>query len=168
MLLNEELLPCEYMDIGAVIELWRRVFSRACLTVGPCFLAIALGFVIHTSVFLHYSIATSGNIISMASNHDNESNSLNFAPVFAFSTKDGRMYTLTSDVYSNPPAYTVGQTVTVLYEQKNPAGAKLRSFWQLWLFPVVFGILGGVATCIGYFLLRYERRQDRQSLSIAT
>jgi hypothetical protein len=146
------------MDARATIALFRRTFGRACLVVGPCFLAIALGFALHTWVFLNRSQGTTARIVGMVSTRYEDQDSVGFAPVFTFTAIDGHSYTVTSDVFAYPPEYVVGQRVPVLYEKTNPVRARLDSFWQLWLFPFAFGLIGGLGAGTGYLLLLYDRR----------
>lgn len=152
--------------MGAAFDLVARIVRWTGLVVGFCFLAIALGFTINTGIFLHNSVAATGTVISLAPKHRGEDNSLNFAPVFTFTT-GGQHYTVTADVASNPPEFNVGQRVRVLYKITDPGRARIASFWQLWLFVVAFGTIGTLLSGVGYVLLRYERWRDRRGLSIA-
>jgi hypothetical protein len=140
----------------------RRKWCRACLAAGPALIAVALGFVIYTSWFLHRSVAAKGAVVSLREVHDPQNGTVTYAPVFTFTAADGRSYAVSSNTGNNPPAFAVGQQVPVLYETDNPTEAKIDSFIQLWLFPVVFGFAGATATAVGYFLLRYERRRNPQ------
>jgi hypothetical protein len=106
------------------------------LIFGPSFLAIALAVALNTCLFLRRSGGASASIARMVSTRHDEEGSVAFAPVFVFTTADGRAYTVASDVFSYPPEYAVGQYVAVLYEKGNPMRARLRSFWQLWFLPV--------------------------------
>ena len=74
-----------------------------------------------------------------------------YAPVVEYTVR-GVDYRLTG-TYTNPPAYDVGDRVTVRYERANPENARLDSFVELWLFPVVFGGVGlllAVIMNVGY------------------
>ena len=144
------------MNLGTIFGFLRRWYSRACLFAGPCFLAIALGFGIYTAWFLHSSAAATGTVISMRTVTDAQDNSITYAPVFTFAASDGNTYTVSSDVSSNPPGFEPRQQVNILYEKGHPTNAKIASFGQLWLLPLVFGILGTTATAVGYFLFRYS------------
>jgi hypothetical protein len=56
-------------------------------------------------------------------------------------------------VGSSPPAYEVGERVTILYDPTSPKEAKINSFGELWLWPLLLGILGGLDLLTGLFLL---------------
>ena len=93
-------------------------------------------------------------IVSMLQTQSQEDGSVAYAPIFKFTAGDGRSYTVSSGVSSNPPAFYQGQRVQVRYEKDHPDGARIASFWQLWLFPVVFGILSVTASVAAYALYR--------------
>ena len=138
--------------------------ARIGLVVGPCFLALALGFALHTSGFLHSSVSATGTVVSLAPKQGG--NGVTFAPVFTFAAA-GRSYMVTADVASNPPAFRVGQSVPVLYQTADPGHAKIASFGQLWLVAVIFGVMGAFMTAIGYALLQSKRSRDRGAVPTA-
>lgn len=140
----------------------RRSCCRACLIAGPCLLAVGLGFTAYTTWFLHHSATIKGTIVSLREVHDAQDDSITYAPVFTFTASDGRSYAVSSNTGNNPPAFTTGQPIDIRYNPTNPNGAKIDTFLQLWLFPLVFAILGALATAFGYVLLRYERRANPQ------
>jgi hypothetical protein len=153
-------------EISTRFEAYRRLLRGACLIVGPCFLVIALGFAIHTIVFLRSSIEATGIIVSMDPKYDKGNDSKSYAPIFTFPTEDGQTFTVTSDFASDPPEFTVGQRVTVLYEKNHPIGARIASFWQLWGMSAMFNIFGVTATGTWYLLSRYDRWLERRGLSL--
>lgn len=89
---------------------------------------------------------------------DKQKDTVNYAPTFTFKAIDGRDYSVTSDVASNPPSFEVGEEVRIVYIKSNPGSAKIDSFWQLWLVETVLGFLGIFFAGAGYLLLRYEKR----------
>jgi hypothetical protein len=145
--------------------LWRG--SRWLLFGGLCALAVGVGFAVNTSLFLLRSVAADGTIVRLDAVPDQENGSLNYAPVFAFTAQDGQTYTVRSGVASNPPEFTEGQAVSVLYIRTNPGGAKVASFLQLWFVALLCSGLGLFFSGPGYLLLRYERRHRRQAVSFA-
>lgn len=85
---------------------------------------------------------------------------MNYAPTFRFKAENGRAYSVTSDVASNPPIFAVGQEVPVRYIGSNPMSAEIDSFWQLWLVAVVCSGLGMFFAGAGYMLWRFERHSS--------
>jgi hypothetical protein len=113
---------------------------------------------LNTWLFLRRGTPTVGKIVDMVSKRDGQGGTLMSAPVFVFTAGDGRSYKVTSEVFSYPPEYVVGQDVAVLYEMGNPMRARLSSFMQLWFVPSGFGFAGALAVAVAYFILLYERR----------
>jgi hypothetical protein len=147
---------------------WNRLLRFICwwlLAGGLSTFAVGAGFAVYTSVFLFRSIATKGTIVRLDQVADEEDGTINYAPVFTFASDDGQIHTIRTGVASDPPGFDEGEVVRVLYIKSNPAGAKIASFWQLWLVTVIccgLGLLFGVP---GYLLLRRERRLKRQLLA---
>ena len=77
-----------------------------------------------------------------------------FYPVVEFSLPDGTAKTVQTGEGSWPPAYEVGQAITVRYDPARPAGARIESgpgALLQWAWTIVTGILGlafGVATVL--------------------
>jgi hypothetical protein len=59
-----------------------------------------------------------------------------YSPVIEF-TANGKTYSFEGGNASNPPAYHLGQKVKVLYDQSAPEKARVNSFFELWLFPLI-------------------------------
>jgi hypothetical protein len=76
------------------------------------------------------------------------------APVVEYSV-GGRRYTVQGTVHSQPPAYVVGQQVAVLYRPDNPAQARINTFTERGLFPVVFAGAGVWCLILGLILQRF-------------
>ena len=68
-----------------------------------------------------------------------------YYPVVEFTAKDGKRREVQLSEGSFPPAYEVGDEVTVLYEPDHPLDARIRSFGSsalMWILPGITGILG--------------------------
>jgi hypothetical protein len=142
-----------------MIRLLIKCFGGGCIVAGPVFLILAFALVFQTQIFLASSITASGTIESFAPVYNDDHEISGYAPVFSFQTIDGQAYTVTSTAGANPPGFVVGQRVKVLYERLDPASARIATFWQLWFLALNFGLAGVGATVIGFFFLRYARRQ---------
>lgn len=58
---------------------------------------------------------------------------------------------------SSPPAYRVGETVSVLYLESNPYDARIESFMSLWFLPLFFGGLGAIFLGVGVNMMLRSR-----------
>jgi Protein of unknown function (DUF3592) len=105
--------------------------------------------------FLSYQLTTRGVRVQAEITQviqRNGSNGDYFCPVFSFQTKDGTRHTVTSGIGSYPPAYRIGDTVSVLYYPWAPDSARLDNWFELWgapIFIAVFGVvnlIGGLIT----------------------
>jgi hypothetical protein len=107
--------------------------SRWLLVGGLGGLVVGVGFAVYTSIFLLRSVETKGTIVRLDPVADNEAGTINYSPIFSFTSEDGQVHTIRSGVAPDPPEFREGEFVRVLYIRSHPGGAKLRSFWQLWL-----------------------------------
>jgi hypothetical protein len=83
-----------------------------------------------------------------------------------FHTENGRDIMLTSSTGTNPPSFSSGQQVDVLYLPSQPEGTVINSFGQLWLDPVILAGLGAGFACIPAVAWLFVR--DRQEPSPAS
>jgi hypothetical protein len=134
-----------------------RFFGWVWLFGGLVLSAIGIGFGVYNAVFLYRSFAATGTIESLVPVFDQQSGATNYAPVFTFKTPDGHSYAVKADVASNPPGFTMGQTVNVLYLRSDPTTAKLDSFMQLWFMAIILVAVGISLSGMGYLFLRYKR-----------
>jgi hypothetical protein len=67
-----------------------------------------------------------------------------YHPVFRFDDPNGTAYLVKSSVGTNPTGFRVGQTVRILYDPEKPYLASIDTFSQMWMSPLVFGIVGPI------------------------
>lgn len=122
----------------------------------------ALVLFIRSEVFLHRSISADGTVIRLVAGHDE---TVDYAPVFSYAAQDGRTFTVQSHIYSAPPVFRVGQTVTVLYERDHPEQARIATPRQVHAFEDTSGMIGFFFAGIGFGSLLYQRKRNRQNTS---
>ncbi len=76
-----------------------------------------------------------------------------YRPVVVFTAEGGRQVRFESMASSNPPRYSVGDKVPVIYDPERPSEARIHSFHDLWFAPALFGGLGLVFAVLGAALL---------------
>jgi hypothetical protein len=86
-------------------------------------------------------------------NSGSSSSSGTYHPQVRFRDGQGQEILFEDDVGSNPPSNEVGESVEVLYDGSNPQHAHINSFFLLWFDVLIFSILGGVFTLVGFGLL---------------
>ena len=114
------------------------------LAIGIVILIITAKIRLNTLAFLAKAISTKGRVINLeerASNDDDGRYSYSYYPVVEFSYSRGRTKQFVSKLGRNPPAFKVGQEVTVMYDPNNVESAKIGTFGELWLFTVILGSL---------------------------
>jgi hypothetical protein len=77
------------------------------------------------------------------------------APVVGYEVA-GRAYTYRSSYYSSPPAYRVGDKVTLLYLPDDPASCRIDSFFEEWGAALLCTVVGAVFGVVGFALLNWR------------
>jgi hypothetical protein len=132
---------------------------------GTCCLVLSAIFAIARAFFIRNAIEATGSVVRLEERFNADTQSVEYAPVFGFVAKDGRSYTIPSQIATSPPEFVVGDTVRVLYPRNNPQKARIASFWQFWFLPVVLALVSAAHGCIVSALVLFERRWNRRGLS---
>ncbi len=101
-----------------------------------------------------------GQVVEMVTRKDEQGNEF-FYPVVAFSLADGSRKTVQMPEGSWPPAYEIGDPVTVLYDPGQPLNARVKSTSgtaSLWTWTIVTGILA-VAFLLATLLARWVLKE---------
>jgi hypothetical protein len=128
-----------------------------------CCLTLSVAFAVYTFIFIGTATRARGEVVKIEAHPDSEDNSGIYAPVLRFIASDGKAYTITSNISTSPPEFSVGQSVQVLYRQSDPEGARIATFGHLWLLPIVLAFIGIIHGLIGGACRRLERRFDRRN-----
>lgn len=118
--------------------------SRFLKLVGALGFLVGLGFAAYSIAFSIGAREVQGTVIEMAFRGHGQS------PVVEYDV-NGKRFTYQSSLSSSPPAYSVGDKVTVLYRPDDPARAQINSFLQRWFFAVAFASGGFWCVVLGFF-----------------
>ncbi len=118
---------------------------------GILLLLVTLYLVQQTRTFYREASRANGTVIELV--REKSSDSITYAPVVRFVTDADESVEFTSGTSSNPPSYTEGESVEVLYRTAEPHDARINGFFSLWLGPIITGGLGTIFTLIGGVLL---------------
>ncbi|WP_281232747.1 DUF3592 domain-containing protein [Flavobacterium gelatinilyticum] len=132
-----------------VVSIIKYVFTA----IGLALLAGALYLYLDKKDFLKNAETVQGTVVELISKRSD--NSITYAPVISFTTKEGNKIEFTSSVSSNPSSYNVGESVEVLYDPKAPNKANINGFSSLWIGPLILGILGVIFFLIGFIIILY-------------
>lgn len=139
------------MSRESVISFVYALGILACV-VSPLTLAAGGWFWWESRSLVKSALATSGVVVELE--RDTTGGEVMYTPVFEFQDHAGRTHRSIAGWSRSSPAYRIGETVEVLYRKSNPVDARIRSFVELWLLPLVllsmgaFFLLAGVVTLV--------------------
>jgi uncharacterized protein DUF3592 len=141
--------------------------------IGKCvFLVVGLGLLAgafisayRTQSFLRTCVTVQGRIAGFKPVHSVRNNRTTYAPVFRFNVPGTHFATVVSHTSSNPPAFKVGEWVTVRYPAGHPERAVIDSFGQLWLMDWALGSFGALFFAVGLLTLISGWRRNRRDLA---
>ena len=90
---------------------------------------------------------TQGQVVGLSEQCDDDGCA--YAPVVSFKTRDGTETYYRSNYFSSPPAYDVGERVTVIFDPENPEKAAVKGEGST--FRIIFMTVGGVITIFGLY-----------------
>ncbi|MBU0578288.1 DUF3592 domain-containing protein [Patescibacteria group bacterium] len=122
--------------------------------VGIALIAAGFIFLKNTNDFIKQSTSAPGIVIDMEG-YDT------YKPIVEFITETGEVITFAGSVSSDPPAYSVGEEVEVLYIPDNPQRAEIKSFLQLWFMPLIMGGIGIIFFGVGFGIFLYRRYRKK-------
>ena len=130
------------------------------IAVGIGMLYLAFSLHVKTNHFLTVAQLTDGKVIRLVTKRSQNSNS--YSPEVEFTSDDGQLISFVSSSSSNPPSYSVGEQVSVLYDPQSPYTAQINSFFSLRLGEIISGVMGLCFTLsFSYLLVRTMKRQQR-------
>ncbi len=115
---------------------------------GAAFMAVGVGFSVHTWQFMDRAQLASGVVTELVRSGKSLS-SVRYSPRIRFETPSGDVIDFVSSVGRAPDDHRVGESVAVYFDPANPGDARLKGFRELWGFASVAGGLGGVFVLIG-------------------
>ncbi|BAY63050.1 hypothetical protein NIES22_31270 [Calothrix brevissima NIES-22] len=120
---------------------------------------------LNTRSFMASSIQTQGTVVDVVrrSSRDNKGRiSYFYYPVVKFTPASGEETIFESDTGSNPPSYSQGQSINILYNPQQPNAARENSWFTLWGFPAIFTGIGSIFVVVGGALLLVKIPEQQQ------
>ena len=127
-------------------------------TVGGIFFVVGLGMLATSSYlyidqrdFISSAKSANGEVIDLfRKRQDNDgSTSYTYSAVVRFTDDRAVTHEFIDSSSSNPPRYSKGQSIGLLYAPENPANAIVDDFWGRWAIVVILGALGGIFSLVG-------------------
>lgn len=116
---------------------------------GVLFFAIGSGMTLRQRTLEGQGFEVPGMVVDLQENYDSDGST--YTPVVQFKTNSGQSIEFTSSYSSSPPAYDVGESVTVVYPPDNPSDAIIKGDGQF--LHIIFMLLGGAAAAIGFYMV---------------
>ena len=104
-----------------------------------------------TRDFLAEAATADATVVELA--RSRSSDSTTYKPVVQFTSRDGQAIEFISSTGSNPPSYSRGEKVEVLYRPDDPQDARINGFFSLWGGALIVAGLGVVFFLVGGGLL---------------
>ncbi|MFQ5933620.1 MAG: DUF3592 domain-containing protein [Dehalococcoidia bacterium] len=102
----------------------------------------------HSRQFVNSSVRTVGTVVHVA--EDSHIGGWSYTFIIKFPTREGRIVQFKDsgehEVRRASYLERVGDKVEILYNPMNPSDAKIKSFYWLWLGPVIFLSVGSLLT----------------------
>jgi hypothetical protein len=118
------------------------------LWVGLVFLGVGGGLTYHQFIFKMDALQAPGEVTSLSESCDDDG--CYYSPVVRFTTDDGETIIHHSNFSSYPPAYKVGETVSIFYKSENPEKAIIDG--EGGILRIVFMGVGGLILLAGIAL----------------
>lgn len=111
-----------------------------------------------TSAFVKAASKAEGTVVDLVAvdamrDHRRSTASRVYKPTVHFINNQGQKVTFTSSLGSNPPSYTKGQTLEVLYDPAEPQQARINELFSLWGDAIFLGGMGGIFLAMGTIVL---------------
>lgn len=137
----------------------------AFMALGAGVMAIGLVLLYQTNQFKNNAKVVQGSVVDLVEkvSHSEEGTSVVYAPRIAFRTAEGEETGFVSDTGSNPPAFHPGDTVEVMYQPGHAEEARINTFWQLYLGPVICLGIGSAFLIITAFVFMLVRPLLREN-----
>lgn len=124
----------------------------------------------NTRTFLSKAVTTEGTVVRLIESWSGSSNishnSKIYRPVVRFTDGNGSPQVFISSSGSNPPAYSEGEKVELLYLPDDPQKAQINEFFSLWAGSIILGGLGCLFLLVGAGLFLFPILKGRKNDSL--
>lgn len=123
--------------------------------IGGLMALIAVFLFVRTRMFISNAQEVKGTVIRMVYKRNSKGGG-GYSPVYQFKTIEGRLVEKQDSLFSNPPMFTEGQTIDVLYEPANPENARIKKWMNLYFLPLLLGGMGLIFGGIGVVMFVFQ------------
>jgi hypothetical protein len=126
------------------------------LVFGLIFFSIGTGPSIKQLLIEYDGGQAAGEVIRLNDRCDDDG--CTYAPVVRFTLQTGNQITFESAYSSSPPAYEVGERVTVLFPSEAPEKAEIKGAGKA--LRITFAVTGGIILCVGMYMFYRNLRAE--------
>jgi hypothetical protein len=112
-----------------------------------------------TNNFLKTAISSNGIVLELIEVRNSSKNSITYKPLVEFTDNRNKTIRFSPSSSSNPPSYSEGEEVEVLYNSAKPNEAKIKSFFSVWGATLILGIIGAILFIIGIYQFWHNKRK---------
>ncbi len=114
--------------------------------------------------FTEEALLTEGTVLELVASRSDDS--YVYKPLVRFTTERGESIEFISGTGSNPPGFTVGETVEIFYRAADPQETMINDFFSLWGGPLIVAGMGIIFFIIGgsIILVTLLQKQKEQYL----
>jgi hypothetical protein len=114
----------------------------------------------NTRAFVGAAVSAQGTVVDLVAVRSSDGTT--YRPVVRFQDGDGRTVEFSSSTSSNPPRYSRGEQLTVLYKPGDPHEAEIDGWFSLWGGPTIVAGLGSLFFLVGGGIIFAERARLRR------
>ncbi len=109
----------------------------------------------NTSSFVNEASRAEGTVVDivLVDMVNTRRTSIVYKPTINFINQKGEKVEFTSSVGTNPPSYSKGQKVEVLYRPTELQNAQINDFGSLWSDSIILGAMGGGFFIVGILII---------------
>lgn len=93
-------------------------------------------------------ISAQGTVIDLERHSGSKGKSI-YSPEIEFTTAGGETLRIVYSGGSNPPAYSIGEKVNIVYSKDNPEDIVIDSIFEIYGFPIIAALAGAVVFFAG-------------------
>lgn len=127
------------------------------LLLGIGLLVMAIWQYTKTKTLLHTGIRTEATVVEnvLVESVSDQGTSMMYQPIMEY-VVNGIRQKYVATMKSNPPSYTIGEKVTIIYTETDPQDVRIVSYWGLHLASIILLAFAMpiLTICGGYFLFK--------------
>jgi hypothetical protein len=114
-----------------------QTYRLICCALSAILLAVAISTSVYSTFLLVTGIQTTGWVTGFRTVPDKEHGQERYSPTFKFIDQTGATNVSGSSISRSTPLYHVGDLVPVIYRPANPSSARINSFEENWMTPII-------------------------------